>query len=184
MGLIFINCEDAYGRKFPLSKCIRYVEEPISKRHKKLTIFFIFEKKKKSLNVVFAFDLIVLILLGYQIFLRIKKTEKCISRKLAIFYLLLIQLLGKPFITWTFRKFSSISVLLRYIINLNHLIANYLLFSSLANSIYSGISPWVEAYLIDIYFREVCFTYILFFFARKAWNLSENDLKKQKLKRW
>ena len=110
-----------------------------------------------STRIWFSIDLLLIIIIVYQICLRIKRTHKKFSRKLIILYLLLIQPL-------------SISITI-------HIYLKYKLIIYQVNGIYSSIEYYIELYLLDIYFRHLCFVYLVYFFSRRAWLLGDNPSK-------
>lgn len=49
-------------------------------------------------------------------------------------------------------------------------IAYYIMtIQSIIYEVYNGFESWVSAYLSEIYVRHICFIYIMYFFAKKAW---------------
>lgn len=111
MAIVLSNCGDDHGLASAKMTCL-------------------------SARIWFALDIFLLIVIIYQIVLRVRRTHKKFSRKLLILYLLLIQ--------------------------------------PLINGIYSSVEYYIELYLLDIYFRHLCFVYIVYFFSRRAWLIGDN----------
>lgn len=105
-----------------------------------------------STRLWFVIDILLIIIVLYQIALRMRRTHKKFSRKLIILYLLLIQPISK----------------------IMHASLKHIPLNSLVNGIYSSIEYYIFLYYMDIYFRHLCFVYIVYFFSRRAWLLGDN----------